>query len=257
MSGRSGSEETSVKDGERESVEFHGTVAADGVEAWTRGLNRLMRATDDLSGRKIGEEAEAVQVALFLRAWNTLYCAYDLAERGYYPQALNLLRSPIEDWMAYWYLRSFPEEYERFLDLNQQTPRFKGMLERIEAKHGKPPDRIVRGWIKRLHSYSHVDSKGIRMIMRHEGDVLQYGLGPVTHEVQFRYCVSQALGVIGAFLDALNNFRQLLGLPPIGDLADAFEDIERWQAGMRERYGATIDTDELPTDLGSSKGRPS
>ncbi len=55
------------------------------------------------------------------------------------------------------------------------------MLTRIEGKQGKqgkPPDRMVRGWIKRLHSYSHVDSKGIRMIMHNEGEVLHYGLGP-------------------------------------------------------------------------------
>src|SRR6266851_4940687 len=86
-------QESSVLDGEQEAVQFHLTVAVDGLNAWTQGLNRLMRATDDLTGHKIGEEAEAVQVALFLRAWNTLYCAFDLARRGYYPQALNLLRT--------------------------------------------------------------------------------------------------------------------------------------------------------------------
>ena len=182
----------------------------------------------------------------FFESWNTIYCASDLAERGYYPQALNLLRSPIEDWMAYWYLRSFSEQYERFLDLNQDTPTFNEMLRGIEGKQGKPPDKLVRGWIKRLHSYSHVDRKRIRMIIRQEGTGLFYGLGPSANEVQFRYCVSEALGIIGALLDALSNFRQLIGLAAIDDLAGFFDETQQWQRAMRDRYGNAMDADQLP-----------
>jgi hypothetical protein len=87
------------------------------------------------------------------------------------------------------------------------------MLTQIEGKQGVQPDALVRGWIKRLHSYSHVDRKGIRMILRHEDGALHFGVGPDTDEVKFRYCVSEALGVIGAFLEALNNFRLLLAWP--------------------------------------------
>ena len=72
------SDETNLQDGERESRDFHVRVAADAVDIWRRNLNRLMRATDDLGGRTIGEEAEAVQFALFFRSWNTIYCASDV-----------------------------------------------------------------------------------------------------------------------------------------------------------------------------------
>jgi hypothetical protein len=54
------------------------------------------------------------------------------------------------------------------------------MLTRIELKQGEAPDKMVRGWIKRLHSYSHVDRKGLQMIMRQEDKVLHYALGPST-----------------------------------------------------------------------------
>ena len=41
--------------------------------------------------------------------------------------------------MAYWYLRNFPEDYERFLDLNQETPTCNDMQTNIEGKQGKAP----------------------------------------------------------------------------------------------------------------------
>jgi hypothetical protein len=64
--------------------------------------------------------------------------------------------------------------------------------------------------------------------------------------VKFRFCVCEALGVIAAHLDALNDFRQLVGITSVADLAEAFDEIERWQADMRQRYGHKMDADDLP-----------
>ncbi len=54
--------------------------------------------------------------------------------------------------------------------------------------------------------------------------------------------------MIGAHLDALNNFGQLLGMTPVADLAQAFDEIEQWQADMRQRYGDQMDADDLPAN---------
>jgi hypothetical protein len=41
-----GVEETGVMEGEREAVQFHSTVAADGLNAWRQGLNLLLNLED-------------------------------------------------------------------------------------------------------------------------------------------------------------------------------------------------------------------
>jgi hypothetical protein len=51
-------------------------------------------------------DADAVAMAVFSRSWNTLYCSFDLSRRGYYAQALNLLRAPVEDIATYWFVRA-------------------------------------------------------------------------------------------------------------------------------------------------------
>src|SRR3712207_5954810 len=75
-------------------------------------------------------------------ATQNIYCAFQMAQRGYYPQSLNLLRPPVEYWMSYWYLRSFPEEHARFTNMaagSEETPRYNDMLQKIEARHGMQP----------------------------------------------------------------------------------------------------------------------
>jgi hypothetical protein len=37
-------------------------------------------------------------------------------------------------------------------------------------------------------------------------------------------------------------------MTPAADLAKAFNDVEQWQADMRQRYGDKMDADALPTE---------
>jgi len=158
--------------------------------------------------------AHVVMMALFTKAWNSLYCAHDLASRGYYGQSLNLVRQPVEDWASYWYLRVFPDRWEEFTETSKRTPRFEEMLETIEAANDKPKDVVVRGWMKRLHKFSHVDSFSVRVAVQvgDEGSV-HYRLGPEPQEWPFRYCTSESIAIIGVILEAIDNFLRLIGRP--------------------------------------------
>src|SRR5881394_3710379 len=101
--------------------------------------------------------------------------------------------------MAYWYVRSFPEEHVRFTSLKENTPTYNDMLQCIESKHQRGDTR-PRGWIKVLHKFSHVDRLSVRMaIVPREGQI-SFALGPQQDERLFRFCTSEALAVIGALV---------------------------------------------------------
>src|SRR5216683_3069319 len=105
-------------------------------------------------------------MALFIKTLNSMRCFYELATLGYYVQSLNLVRTPVEDWMGYWFLRNFPERHEEFTTAGLEPPPFNEMLQAIESvenrqrklegKLAAEPDARVRGWMKQLHQYSHL-----------------------------------------------------------------------------------------------------
>jgi len=214
---------------EEKAVAYHEQTLAEDTTVWRDGVNILLLGFDALQGRDVRNDTEKVQVAILVRAWDTLYCAFDLALRGYYAQSLNLQRTPIEDWMAYWYLRSFPEDHPKFTKIGVKTPCFNDMVQRIEAKYGKEQGETVRPWIMRLHKFSHVDRLGITMAILPGGDTLNLALGPQQDRLRYLLCVEQALTVIVELMKALNNFRGLMGSEPLEGFQQYFERAHAWQ----------------------------
>lgn len=226
-----------LKKDEELAITFHEGSVADAVTIWRDGLNMYLRGLDPFSGRKTTREEEHVQLALLIGAWNTLYCAFGTALRGYYSQSLNLLRTPIEFWMAYWYLRSFPEHHELFTDSTLETPGYNDMLQKIEAKRGKEKDVTVREWIKRLHKFSHVDSSGIALLISPGEGGINVNLGSQMDEGLFRQCTSEAVISIRVLLESLDNMRRLVGYDPLSDLKEFVDRVQAWQKTRQRRAG--------------------
>jgi predicted XRE-type DNA-binding protein len=221
---------TSFAAAEAAAVAFHEQTCSESDSIWRDGLNILLRGFDPIHGHVIEKEDETVLVALLMRAWQTIYRAHDSALKGYYPQALNLLRSPIEDWLAYWYIRSFPEQYKRFVDESLQTPPFNDMLQKIEARHFQgQPNPVVREWIKRLHRFSHVDRAGVRMVFLPSQTGAKLLLGPDRDAEAFHYCSAEAAALIQMHLEALDNLRKLFGLPGLTEFDSFKQRLKQYQ----------------------------
>jgi hypothetical protein len=225
---------------EKQAFTFHETRAADAAEIFLDGFNMLLMGLDPLKGYNFGEAAEQrVIMALFIKTLNSLRCFYELATRGYFIQALNLLRTPVEDWMGYWFLRNFPQRHEEFTTSGSEPPEFNVMVQAIESIQNRQrrregqlalqPDARVRAWLKQLHQYSHLSRVGVRAIMTIDEVSTNYHLGPDEDEGRFRLCVGEALQVVGAHLEALDNFRRLTGRPPIAAFPAYIDRVEAWQ----------------------------
>jgi hypothetical protein len=225
---------------EERTVAFHEARAADAVAIFLDGFNMLLRGLDSLKGYSFGDAVEQrVILALFIRTLNSLRCFYELATRGYFIQALNLLRTPVEDWMGYWFLRNFPGRHEEFTKPGLEPPSFNDMLQVVESAQnrqrkqaGKPPlkpDARARRWMKQLHQYSHLSRVGVREIMAIDDVFTSYRLGPAQAESRFRTSVAEALQVVGAHLEAVDNFRRLTGRPPIEGFYEYVTRVKAWQ----------------------------
>ncbi len=193
-------------------IEFHGTALPEEFKLWRNGLNLLLRGLDPIAGAIIQGEEQTIQIALLVQAWNFLFAANDLAIRAYYGPALNLLRSPVEFWMAYWYLRTFPEQYNEFTNPAVAAPKFDTMLRRISRKHRAGPQTNVGKWIDRLHPFSHVSREAIALALDRNAAGFRLVLGPATEADLFRYCTSEAIVALIPLTEAVENFRLVMGV---------------------------------------------
>jgi hypothetical protein len=225
---------------ETQAYTFHETRASDAAEIFFDGFSMLLDAFEPPSGHKFGAVAELrVMMALFVKTLNSLRCFYELARRGYFIQSLNLLRTPVEDWMGYWFQRNFPERHGEFTAAGSEPPKFNVMLQAIESlenrkrkREGKSavgPSKRAWAWLKQLHQYSHLSRVGVQAVMTIDEEFTNLQFGPEEDEDRFRLCIAEALQVIGAHLEAMDDFRRLNGAPPIQGFPVYIDCLEAWQ----------------------------
>jgi len=101
-------------------------------------------------------KATRVQMGLYSQNLNSLKCSIDLAYRGYYTQAVNLLRGVYENWIAFWYLAELPEKAELWLSREHQPPKHGEMLSKLGP--GFVEDKgVAREWYRMLCKFAHPD----------------------------------------------------------------------------------------------------
>jgi hypothetical protein len=236
-------ESESFEEAEARARALHSELAPDAELIFLDGFNLLLRGLDALKGHNIGASQEhRVMTALVVQGLNSMRCAFDLAMRGYYVQALNLARPAVEDWMAYWFLRNYPREYQRFIATGREPPDFNDMLQKIESRQNRarkaagipenPPEQWARGWMKGFHQFSHVSRVRVSSVMEADGDFTTFSIGPNPSEAWFRAIVSHMIPILLAYLDALSNLRQLAGKDAL-EWKDYSQRVNDWRGAQQ------------------------
>lgn len=104
-----------------------------------------------------GAKSARAQAGLFSQNMNSLKCGVDLAMRGYYTQAMGLLRGVYENWIAFHYLSKFPMKAGLWLSKNRKPPRHSDMLNALGPDFAEDKDD-ARGWYGALCRYAHTDA---------------------------------------------------------------------------------------------------
>ena len=107
-------------------------------------------------------DATLAKMSLLSQNFATLKCSVDLAIRGYYTQALNLLRNVYENWIAFHYLSKCPNKADLCLrhSKKRQPPGHAAMLKELDSDFN-PLKGQMRKWYSTLCSFAHTDPVGV------------------------------------------------------------------------------------------------
>ena len=107
-------------------------------------------------------DATLAKMSLLSQNFATLKCSVDIAFRGYYTQALNLLRIVYENWIAFHYLSKYPNKAQLWLDHSKkkQPPGHAVMLKELDENFN-PLKGKMRKWYSTLCSFAHTDPVGV------------------------------------------------------------------------------------------------
>jgi hypothetical protein len=102
------------------------------------------------------------KMSLLSQNFATLKCAVDMALRGYYTQAMNLLRIIYENWIAFHYLSKYPGNANLWLrsSRNKRPPVHSEMLNKLD-KDFNPLKGKMKNWYSTLCRFAHTDAVGV------------------------------------------------------------------------------------------------
>ncbi len=108
------------------------------------------------------KDSTLAKMSLLSQNFATLKCSVDIAIRGYYTQALNLLRIVYENWIAFHYLSKCPNNAQLWLrhSKKKQPPGHATMLKELDANFN-PLKGQMRVWYSTLCSFAHTDPVGV------------------------------------------------------------------------------------------------
>jgi hypothetical protein len=150
-------------------------------------LNLHLAGFRQLDGFKRIDDNKREQVWLFLtsRAFNSLRWAYHLLQYGYYPQALILTRSALEDWLACMDCEVNEKTIEALLSQGQRVPGPGDMAVRL-------PEPLRRQWkdiegeeglYGFLSTFSHPRHRAVIVMLNPKTKTLR--IGPEYDEILF------------------------------------------------------------------------
>lgn len=115
-----------------------------------RVLNDFLPAFDALDGYRIQHDWERLLLILTVKAFNSLRCACDALLRGYYSQALTLVRTVDEDHVTCLYVHSHPDKASLWLE-GRKTPPFGTMRSQLDDL----PEEKLRESYRILSTFAH------------------------------------------------------------------------------------------------------
>ena len=179
--------------------------------------------------RAVTTKEQKILLALIAGSFNSLMCVYRLTITGYFVQAMNVARLPVENLMAYWYLRNFPCKYEVFTNPQARAPSYNDMLNSIKGLH-RPVgiDRdfdAFRDLISSFHKFSHARSTTVLLTLRNADRNADELIGPRRDVEQLHGTFHDTHSVVGAVLWCANDLLSLMNLDQSDQLPGLLERV--------------------------------
>ena len=146
-----------------------------------------------------------VRISLLSHNLNNLNLAFDASCRGFYIQALSILKNVYETWLAFWYLAQFPEHAELWLDPSWEKRPFKAETMRNKMDHpGKETKTKLKDFYEELNRFAHTDPSAVLSRLDHQDTKMIIGIGVQFDPLKFRTACYAFCLWIGNMLDAIS-----------------------------------------------------
>jgi hypothetical protein len=118
------------------------------------------------AGAREGNQLDLAWTPLAVRSFDSLACAYELLQRGYYSQTMALARSVDEDWLTCKDCVKSPRTLAALLsdgeDQQRRRPTYADMALRLEAPYNKEWWDEIYGWNSR---FAHARYLGLTQLL--------------------------------------------------------------------------------------------
>lgn len=135
-----------------------------------RLLNTYLAGLTGLRSFSPPSELNDAWVRLVTRSFNSMRCAFDLIQRGYYSQAIVLVRSVKEDWLTCMDCRNNPDTLRALVN-GGRMPKPKTMASRLDV-------HLREQWHCIYHEesqFAHASARAIRVLVDPKSHLLRLG----------------------------------------------------------------------------------
>jgi hypothetical protein len=192
------------------------------LNAFTSGLNYVGSFE-----KKKDNETEYIWLLLVTRCLHSIRCAINLMLRGYYSQAMSLLRTGTEDWFICGTCQSNEQVRNYLLTEKGWMPKYKTLAKQMGA-----PD-VYDGDYGYQSKFTHSSGLSLR--------VLQDSIAPKYDKYLFLLCAESLVRVFFRMAEYMGRFLYYLDRDKAkswdNENSQSFKDASNWLRELREKYG--------------------
>lgn len=202
------------------------------INAFTSGFNRIGSFE-----RKDDNETEYIWLLLATRCLHSIRCSINLMLKGYYSQAMSLLRTGTEDWFICGTAQSCEEVRNFLLREKGRMPQYKTLATQIGATD------VYEGDYKYQSKFTHSSRLSLRVL--HDMNTNEMRIAPIYDKYLFLLCAESLVRVFFRMAEYVGRFLIYLDKNKAKawdkENSQIFKDASKWLRELREKYGNEAD----------------
>jgi hypothetical protein len=209
------------------------------IEIFTGILNIFLSGFSSMESFKLKEdnESEYIWLLILIRCFNSIKCSMDLMLKGYYSQAMSLLRTVTEDWFICGTVQDNEKVRNCLLRDKVKMPKYSELATQMEAMN------IYNGDYHYQSKFTHSSRLSLRVL--YDMNKKEAIIAPIYDEVLFLLCTESLMRVSLLILEYMGRFLFYIdeGKAKYWDKQNSqyIKDVSNWLSDLRSEYGGEIE----------------
>jgi hypothetical protein len=238
---------TTDKDGELPNIVKQETIVREAtkqrhrreIEIFTGVINTFTSGFNSIGSFELGKDNESEYIWLLLttRCFHSLRCSIDLMLKGYYSQAISLLRTGTEDWFICTNAQSNDKVRDYLLRGRGKMPSYSTLAKTIGTSK-------VYGDYKFQSKFTHSSQLSLRVLQDRNTNEMR--IAPTYDEMLFLACSELFMRVGLLMAEYMGRFLYYIDRDKAkswdAQNSQRINDTSNWLKELRDKYGSEADT---------------